>query len=112
MIYIKNNQATIIDNKVINKIEDIKAKYDVALRYFSITDSDFDIYLKMSDKEAIKRLNILQEMLEQSVEEHKKAARAAVDAGLNNKSGAIDIDMQDQDKISNYFADLRTKFNN
>lgn len=112
MIYIKNNQATIIDNKVINKIEDIKAKYAVAIQYFSITDSDFDIYLKMSEKEALKRLNILQDMLSQSVEEHRKAARAAVEAGLNNKSGAVDIDMKDQDKISNYFADLRTKFNN
>lgn len=117
MIYIRNNQATVIKDKVINKIEDIKAKYAVALQYFSISDSDFDIYLKMSDKEAIKRLNILQEMLEQSVEEHRKAARAAVQAGLDKlfkqyKSGAIDIDMHDQDKISNYFADLRLKFNN
>lgn len=112
MIYIRNNQATVIKDKVINKIEDIKAKYAVALQYFSISDSDFDIYLKMSDKEALKRLNILQEMLEQSVEEHKKAARAAVEAGLNNKSGAVDIDLHDQDKISNYFADLRLKFNN
>lgn len=112
MIYIENNQATVTSNRIINKIEDIKAKYSVALEYFLITDSDFDIYYKMSDKEAIKRLNILQEMLDQSVEEHRKAARAAVEAGLNNKSGAIDIDLQDQDKISNYFADLRTKFNN
>lgn len=112
MIYIKNNQATVVANRVINKIEDIKAKYVVALQYFSITDSDFHIYYKMSDKEAIKRLNILQEMLEQSVEEHKKAAKAAVKQGFNNKSGAVDIDLQDQDKIRNYFADLRTKFNN
>ena len=112
MIYIRNNQATVIKDKVINKIEDIKAKYAVALQYFSITNSDFDIYLKMSDKEARKRLNILQKMLDQSVEEHKKAARAAVEAGLNNRSGAVDIDLHDQDKISNYFADLRLKFNN
>ncbi len=112
MIYIKNNQATVVANKIINKIEDIKVKYAVALQYFSINDSDFDIYLKMSEKEALKRLNILQEMLDQSVEEHKKAARAAVKAGLNNKSGAVDIDLHDQDKISNYFADLRLKFNN
>lgn len=112
MIYIKNNTATVIKDKVINKIEDIKAKYAVALQYFSITDSDFDIYLKMSDKEALKRLNILQEMLEQSLEEHRKAARAVVEAALNNRSGAVDIDLHDQDKISNYFADLRLKFNN
>lgn len=95
---------------VTNKIEDIKAKYAVALQYFSITNSDFDIYLKMSKKEALKRLNILKEILDQSVEEHKKAARAAVEAGLNNRSGAVDIDLHDQDKISNYFADLRLKF--
>lgn len=112
MIYIENNQATVTSNRIINKIEDIKAKYSVALEYFLITDSDFDIYLKMSDKEAIKRLNILQDMLDQSIEEHRKSARAAVEAGLNNKSGAVDINLQDQDKISNYFADLRTKFNN
>jgi hypothetical protein len=112
MIYINNNKAKVISNKISSKIEDIKAKYDVVLQYFSITDADFDIYYKMSDKEAIKRLNILQEMLEQSVEEHRKAARTAVEAGLNNKSGAVDIDLHDQNKINNYFTDLKLKFNN
>jgi adenine-specific DNA methylase len=112
MIYINNNQATVITNKVINKIENIKTKHKVALEYFSINDSDFEIYFKMRERDALDRLSLFEKMLEQSVEEHRKAARAAVAAGLNNKSGAVDIDLHDQDKISNYFTDLKLKFNN
>ena len=82
-----------------DKITDIQSKYSNALKYFNITDANFNCYYEIAEREsleaALTKLSFIEQELKQQEKELDQSRKMGLHAASGKFGNAKEIDLSD-----------------